>query len=337
MSKESRFSTSKMLQEDFSREASKPTGSLISLLYRKPSNDEQLKQSEVLDNQIPTPLDNQTEQRLVVQNLNYLDNQSPQSSAIQNPPTAPQTHSSNLPETKSLYDHEQEEMRVQNGVILDNQSAPSLGNNLVVQKPSSRRNLDGKTTKKKGIWTTKHDWRKYEQNRERSGARGRWDCRPLNSILNKIEHYMVDAKLSKQDWFEKASLLLIDYLDNQTALNLDVNTSTDDDRLMMAYSTKVPIINLYRRITENNWTARDDAVGVSYNDRDLRIIEIAMIRTKIRSMRNKTVIKWFKYFKDEIDDHLIMLSDIPTAAIEAQLTSGRKLLDLAKQGIEVDA
>ena len=54
---------------------------------------------------------------------------------------------------------------------------------------------------------------------------------------------MIDAKLTKQDWFERASMLLIEYLDNQKAQNLDGNTSTDDDRLMMVYSTNVTIIN----------------------------------------------------------------------------------------------
>lgn len=98
---------------------------------------------------------------------------------------------------------------------LDNQKArseavqnnPDLATNLANQTHGKKRNLDGKTTKQSGYRTPKTDWRKYEKNRERSGARGRWDCRPLNSILNKVEHYMIDAKLTKQDWFERASML----------------------------------------------------------------------------------------------------------------------------------
>ncbi len=99
------------------------------------------------------------------------------------------------------------------------------------------------------------------------------------------------------------------------------------------------IINLYREVTGNRWTMTDDGVGVQFNELDFRIVEIAMIRTYIRWLKvpSRKPIKWFKYFKDEIELHAEELKAHSANTVEVMATQARKLLNLAKQGIEVDA
>lgn len=71
-----------------------------------------------------------------------------------------------------------------------------------------------------------------------------------------------------------------------------------DDLKIINTLTNESIINAYRKITNNRWKATDDEVGKAYNLIDPRLVEIAIIET---SLRSKSKINSFAYFKSEID------------------------------------
>jgi len=241
---------------------------------------------------------------------------------------------------------------VQDDINLDTQSGSSIdvqSNNLLdaqrpildAQSESPPLSLDASLPKKSITRTPKRaegKWAKYEETRERSGARGRVNIRPLNAILLKVKHYLVEHDIEMQDWFENASIEYMKVLDAQKQSDLGSRASTDDDRLMMKFNTNLTIINLYSQITDGNkWTLKDDQAAAGLNDRDYRVIELAMIRTRIRALRRSIVIKWFKYFRDEIDLAFDEYAKTDSQMLDMQLMRNRELLDLARKGIEVDA
>lgn len=222
--------------------------------------------------------------------------------------------------------------------ILDSQSPktdsqkPPENDHLEIKKAKSNKKPIAKK-EKEGRWT------KYEKNRDRSGERGEFFCRPRNAILKRAKHLMVEHGLKTHEFFELATTMIGEYLDSQKGKPLDSLISTDNDRLMKTFVCDSRIINLYREVTGNRWTMTDDGVGVQFNDLDFRIVEIAMIRTYIRWLKvpSRKPIKWFKYFKDEIELHAEELKAHSANTIDVMATQARKLLGLAKQGVEVDA
>lgn len=214
---------------------------------------------------------------------------------------------------------------------IDSQKLPG-NDDLEIKKAKSYKKSIAKK-EKEGRWT------KYEKNRDRSGERGEFFCRPRNAILKRAKHLMVEHGLKTHEFFELATTMLGEYLDSQKGKPLDILISTDNDRLMRTFICNSHIINLYREVTGNRWTMTDDGVGVQFNDLDFRIVEIAMIRTYIRWLKipSRKPIKWFKYFKDEIELHTEELKAHSANTIDVMATQARKLLHLAKQGVEVDA
>lgn len=194
--------------------------------------------------------------------------------------------------------------------------------------PKDSSDLDAKTSKNKNLdaqKTTKlKKWVKYEQQR----STDRLSLRPDVEILSKIRVYCAENNFTLTEFFEIAGLQLID-LDVQKQKFLDAKTPLDDRRLKMFYKTDNRIINLFREYNkifnaQTDWKPKDDAVGVKYNDIDLRVIEIGIIQTQSNIIEGESETKpeRFKYYTREIDKFIsIGYSD---QLLDAILLTNRK-------------
>jgi hypothetical protein len=188
--------------------------------------------------------------------------------------------------------------------------------------------LDAKTPKNKNLDAQKtaklKKWVKYEQQR----STDRLSLRPDVEILSKIRVYCAENNFTLTEFFEIAGLQMID-LDAQKQKNLDAKTPLDDRRLKMFYKTDNRIINLFREYNkifnaQTDWKPKDDAVGVKYNDIDLRVIEIGIIQTQSNIIEGESETKpeRFKYYTREIDKFIsIGYSD---QLLDAILLTNRK-------------
>ncbi len=169
-------------------------------------------------------------------------------------------------------------------------------NDLGVMTPKEN-NLDAQNLSNQGKWV------KYESQR----TTDRLSLRPNAETLQKFKVFCTAKKLTLTEFFEIAGQKLID-LDAQIPESLGVMTPYDDRRLDILYKTNARIINLfleYNKIfnEKTDWKPKDDAVGVKYNDVDLRMIEIGIIQTQANILEGEsgTKVERFKYYTREID------------------------------------
>jgi hypothetical protein len=176
-----------------------------------------------------------------------------------------------------------------------------------VWTPKEGSSLDVKTPKDKNLGVQKitetKKWVKYEKQR----STDRLSLRPGIEILRKIKVYCAKNDFTLTEFFEIAAIQLID-LDAQKQKDLGVLTPLDDRRRDYLYKTNPRIINLFREYNkifnaQTDWKPKDDAVGVKYNDIDLKVIEIGIIQTQgnILEGESETKPERFKYYTREID------------------------------------
>lgn len=167
--------------------------------------------------------------------------------------------------------------------------------------------LDVLTPEKNNLGVQKSNesrkWVRYESQR----TTDRLSLRPNAETLHRFKVFCAEKKLTLTEFFEIAGQKLID-LGAQIPENLGAKTPYDDRRLDILYKTNARIINLfleYNKIfnEKTDWKPKDDAVGVKYNDVDLRTIEIGIIQTQVNILESEsgTLVERFKYYTREID------------------------------------
>jgi hypothetical protein len=185
--------------------------------------------------------------------------------------------------------------------------------------------LDAKTSKNKKLGAqNSKNWVKYESNR----STDRLALRPSVEILLKARVYAAENNLNLTELFELSVMNLIE-LDAQNSKKLGVLTPLDDRRRDYLYKTNPSIVNLFREYNKifnpkTDWKPKDDAVGVKYNDIDLRVIEIGIIQTQSNILEGESDTKpeRFKYYTREIDKfNSLGYSD---QLLDAILTTNRK-------------
>ena len=175
------------------------------------------------------------------------------------------------------------------------------------KKETTISDLDAKTPKENNLDAQNsidsRKWVKYESQR----TTDRLSLRPNAETLHKFKVFCAEKKLTLTEFFEIAGQKLID-LDAQIPESLGVLTPYDDRRIDLLYKTNAHIINLfleYNKIfnEKTDWKPKDDAVGVKYNDVDLRMIEIGIIQTQANILEgeSETKVERFKYYTREID------------------------------------
>jgi hypothetical protein len=197
-----------------------------------------------------------------------------------------------------------------------------------VWTPKESSSLDAKTPKNKNLDVQKNTetkkWVKYEKQR----VTDRLSLRPDVEILRRIRVYCAENNFTLTEFFEIAGMQLID-LDVQEQKNLGVLTPLDDRRRDYLYKTNPRIINLFREYNkifnpQTDWKPKDDAVGVKYNDVDLRIIELGIIQTQSNILEGESDTKpeRFKYYTREIDK--LNSLGYSEQLLDAILTTNRK-------------
>lgn len=179
--------------------------------------------------------------------------------------------------------------------------------------------LDSQKSKKTG------KWKKYDKARSTASLFIRAD----SELVNEIKHFNIERKFDMKEFFELSARSFLDSFGNPNNTDLASNIASEDRRKMILYKTIPSIINLFREYQKifnpkSDWKPKDDAVGVKYNEVDLRIIELGIIQTQANIVENESDTKpeRFKYYSREIDKFLSL--GYPTEMLDAILMTNRK-------------
>jgi hypothetical protein len=145
----------------------------------------------------------------------------------------------------------------------------------------------------------------HKKDRHRKG-RIKYTGRFEPNIFSKIRHFCVDKKLDLQEFFELAAVHFME----QVAVHQEkeVASMLAHDDLLMIWKSTDDIIMRYRAMTGNRWKPADDRAAARFNQTDIRLVEIGMLYTVLRTKAKK--INSFAYFIPEIEEVLaVKLAD----------------------------
>jgi hypothetical protein len=162
-------------------------------------------------------------------------------------------------------------------------------------KTSEKKISDIRDTQK-----SRHEYdTRYELRRQADKSRDRLTLRLNINISKQIRHHCIEQGLDLTTFFESAATHYLNNLGCPSEEISDVKTSHDDRRLMM-FSTRIPIINLYRAYNpKNKWKMSDDKAASVLNETDIRLIELGIIRTQFNAGFKR--INSFSYYLAEIE------------------------------------
>jgi hypothetical protein len=221
--------------------------------------------------------------------------------------------------------------------------APAEINNAPRKIKSSGAQAPGKS---KAVHSKNEEWRKYEGSRSSVRVNLHID----KEIDKKVRQYCyidADPKVELREFYERAAVHLLEFLDTQNIGSLSAETPLDDGRLMMMYKSKPFIINLYLRYNSvfnelaardgkkwsARWTQRDDQAAIRYNEISPAIVELGILQTQVQKGFGSSRIQTFKYYSDEIEN--VLTSGVSDEMLETILNYHRQIW--AKQtGREVD-
>lgn len=119
-------------------------------------------------------------------------------------------------------------------------------------------------------------------------------------IFNKIKHFCIDKGMDVREFFELAAVHFMEQVEVHQAKVVDGLTAHDD--ILMIWKTIDDIITRYRAMTGNRWKPADDRAAARFNQTDIRLVEIGMLYTALRTKAKK--INSFAYFIPEIEEVL---------------------------------
>lgn len=145
--------------------------------------------------------------------------------------------------------------------------------------------------------------------RQSKGNRIQIAIRIRPHVKQAINVFMAKYGISQQDFLELSASSFIENYEKQLA-DLSLKGASllgHDDRRLTLWKTTPLIINLYLRYnaifnTNPKWTVKDDDTGKSYNDVDIRIIELGFIQTHFNRGFRSGKINSFQYYTNQIDE-----------------------------------
>ncbi len=175
---------------------------------------------------------------------------------------------------------------------VDGQSSSFTGK--VDGEPSASGKVDGHAEEK---------WTATKSDRHR-GNKARYDNRIDPEIFKRIKRFLLEQGMDQQDFAELSAVHYMEHVAVHKKAGVDGQPSLDDrSRLMMVYKTSPSIINLYLQYNpDSKWKAGDDRAGEQFNQTDLRLVELGILHTLLRTERKR--IHSFAYFVPEIDETL---------------------------------
>jgi hypothetical protein len=186
---------------------------------------------------------------------------------------------------------------------VDGQSPSPAGR--VDGEPSTLMKVDGHIVKKRTA--TKSD--------RHRGHKARYDNRIDSEIFKQIKRFLIEQGMDQQDFAELSAVHYMQHVAVHKNENVDGRPSLDDrTRMMMVYKTLPPIINLYLQYNpDSKWKAGDDRAGEQFNQTDLRLVELGILHTLLRTERKR--IHSFAYFVPEIEETTAVPLDTETINI----------------------
>lgn len=122
-------------------------------------------------------------------------------------------------------------------------------------------------------------------------------------VVRAIKHFCIEQGMELQEFTELAAIHFIDHVASHQVGKSGSKQASEERSLMMLYKTTLPIINLYLQYNpENKWKIADDHEAMKYNDADIRLVEVGIIRTQFNAGFKK--INSFKYYVTEIEETL---------------------------------
>ncbi len=124
-------------------------------------------------------------------------------------------------------------------------------------------------------------------------------------LLKQIEHLCLEMSISKKEFFERVSRHAVENMSSPLVQSFQdlVSRNLDHDD-MMRWKTCEDVIMAFQNFSGQKWSYRDDKHGHRYNDADIRVVEIAIVRCIERKLNGNTgdrPVKSFAYFTEEID------------------------------------
>jgi hypothetical protein len=136
-----------------------------------------------------------------------------------------------------------------------------------------------------------------------AGNRVAFNTRLRAELVKEIKHFCIENGLELQEFTEMAAIHLMEHAASHQVAKPGSKQALDERNMMMLFKTSPSIINLYLQYNpENKWKVADDYEAQQYNDKDIRLIELGIIRTQFNAGFKK--INSFKYYVAEIDEAL---------------------------------
>jgi hypothetical protein len=155
-----------------------------------------------------------------------------------------------------------------------------------------------------------------------AGNRVAFNTRLRAELVKEIKHFCVENGLELQEFTEMAAIHLMEYAASHQVAKPGSKQALDERNKMMLYKTSPSIINLYLQYNpENKWKVADDYEAQQYNDKDIRLIELGIIRTQFNAGFKK--INSFKYYVAEIEEALAIPLGDETISIMLQRAKER--------------
>lgn len=139
-------------------------------------------------------------------------------------------------------------------------------------------------------------------------------------LVKEIKHFCIEQGMELQEFVELSAIHFIEYVASHQTGKSGSKQALDERNKMILFKTSTSIINLYLQYNpENKWKVSDDYEGQQYNDKDIRLIELGMIRTQFNAGFKK--INSFKYYVAEIEEALAV--PVGNETIQIMLTRAR--------------
>ncbi len=168
------------------------------------------------------------------------------------------------------------------------------------------------STKVKNGYPQKEDIDIHKRDRHASN-RIAFFARIAPDINKQIAMFLIEHRIEKQDFLERAAIHFMEFVDIQKSEKVDIKISLDERRKMIWVTSPI-IINLYLSyLPDNQWKARDDREASKYNGVDIRLVELGILHALLRTEHKR--IHSFKYFVEEIEENIAVPLDDETINI----------------------
>jgi hypothetical protein len=213
----------------------------------------------------------------------------------------------------------------ENDVVNNPTTTENVVNKITTKTEKRGKQKELSTTNKKVVNHNHRDWSTTEKRRSSHGSAVE-SFRTSEDFKRKIKVFCAKQGIDKQDFYRLVVNHYFETVVNHKTENVVNNPTHDDLMIDNLWKTTPRIINLYLQYNLNfneksKWTARDDEAGKSFNEIDIRLVELGIIQTQAnKGFTGK--INSFSYYAPEIKNFVDL--KMPNEAIDTMLKINRQ-------------